>query len=520
MLVQGQRPRELRWYHAGAMLFGDWGTSRLYVLGLCFALNHSGSIWFMAAMSILLLAVGWAYQVICRLHPDGGGVYSSARHRSALLGMIGGLLLSADYVVTAAISALDALHYIDLPYPHLWAAGAIAVIGTLNYFGPRKSGTAAVAIGLTTVILTLIIALCAIPSLHHARISAPTGTPVQWWTQFTMIILALSGVEAIGNMTGIMVQPVEKTARRAIMPVMLEIVILNLIMTLAVQAIPLEVLGDGDPSNAFTAHRDDMLKLVATYYVGPVFATIASFVFAFLLLSAVNTAVTDLVSIQYMMSRDKELPRFFSGLNRWGMPVISLIVATLVPLVVLLAVPDVAHLADLYAIGVIGAIAVNLGSTSTNYQLQLSKVERYGMMALAGLMLVIWCTIAWEKPHALLFALGIMAFGLGTRWLVQHRRAVKDWMLKPVETFIQPPGVTVPQTTAVAVASKPKTAKYSYQPVHTFLVATRSNNALFRFALEEALERQARLIVVFVRQLAVVTNQEESVVDPEAEQFF
>src|SRR5439155_26428357 len=85
MLVQGKRPRELRWYHAGPMLFGDWGTSRLYVLGLAFAAVGYASLWFMLAMSVLLVAVGWAYQVICRLFPDGGGVYSSARHRSQAL---------------------------------------------------------------------------------------------------------------------------------------------------------------------------------------------------------------------------------------------------------------------------------------------------------------------------------------------------------------------------------------------------------------------------------------------------
>jgi hypothetical protein len=45
----GRRPRELRWYHAGAMLFGDWGTSRLYVLGLCFFYAHHASLWYMGA---------------------------------------------------------------------------------------------------------------------------------------------------------------------------------------------------------------------------------------------------------------------------------------------------------------------------------------------------------------------------------------------------------------------------------------------------------------------------------------
>jgi hypothetical protein len=46
MLSVEERPRELRWYHAGPMLFGDWGTSRLYVLGLAFAFLGRASFWF------------------------------------------------------------------------------------------------------------------------------------------------------------------------------------------------------------------------------------------------------------------------------------------------------------------------------------------------------------------------------------------------------------------------------------------------------------------------------------------
>ena len=64
-------------------------------------------------MSVLLVGVGWSYEIICRLFPDGGGVYSSARHRSQLLAVIGGLLLCADYVVTASLSCLDAFHYLE-----------------------------------------------------------------------------------------------------------------------------------------------------------------------------------------------------------------------------------------------------------------------------------------------------------------------------------------------------------------------------------------------------------------------
>src|SRR5262249_3471729 len=168
MLATGERPRELRWYHAGPMLFGDWGTSRLYVLGLAFAFNGRASFWFIAMMSVLLIGVGWSYEIICRLFPDGGGVYSSARHRSQLLAVIGGLLLCADYVVTASLSCLDAFHYLEaafgfhglavlgVPIEAVLAAATILSIGGLNYFGPTKTGTVAMFIALGTVALTLV----------------------------------------------------------------------------------------------------------------------------------------------------------------------------------------------------------------------------------------------------------------------------------------------------------------------------------------------------------------------------
>jgi amino acid transporter len=129
-----------------------------------------------------------------------------------------------------------------------------------------------------------------------------------------------------------------------------------------------------------------MLRLLAEYYVGPVFAFVASIVFALLLLSAVNTAITDLVSIQYMMAHDKELPTPFRGLNRFGMPALALLIGTLVPLVVLIAVPDVGYLADLYAICVVGAVAINLGACSTNSALEMRLWERRAMLALAAVM--------------------------------------------------------------------------------------------------------------------------------------
>ncbi|MDP1796800.1 MAG: amino acid permease, partial [Planctomycetaceae bacterium] len=395
MLSTGHRPRQLHWYHAGPMLFGDWGTSRLYVIGICFFYTQHASLWFMMAMSVLLLAVGWAYSVVCRLYPDGGGVYSSAKRKSQLLAMIGALLLCADYVVTASLSAIEAFHYLDIPYPALWAAGSIAVIGAINVFGPTKSGVLAITAAVLTILFSAVVGAAALPSLSEATVTAPDGHVGMWWSQFTAIILAISGVEAVANMTGIMVEPVEKTARRSIWPVLIEIVVLNLILTAAMSAVPLDVLGDGNPDNAFTAHRDDMLRLLAEYYVAPWFGAVAAVIFAMLLLSAVNTAVTALVSIQYMMAQDRELPAFIIKLNSYGMPAWALLIGTVVPFLTVLVLPDVGKLADLYAIGVVGAVTVNLGSCALSRDLALSKWERSGISAIAVLMSCIWITIAW-----------------------------------------------------------------------------------------------------------------------------
>src|SRR5271168_3472348 len=141
MLVgKTKRPRNVDTPRAAAILYGDWGTSKAYVIGLAFAIAGYSSFWLIAAMCVLTALVGLNYMVICRHYPDGGGVYASVRHRSEIVSIVGAFLLIADYIVTAAISALSAFEYLKVPYPEYWAAFAILVIGALNVLGPRHTG--------------------------------------------------------------------------------------------------------------------------------------------------------------------------------------------------------------------------------------------------------------------------------------------------------------------------------------------------------------------------------------------
>ena len=464
-----ERPRELSAPHAGAILYGDWGTSRFYVLGLAFYYSLYASFWYVLGVGILVVMAGWSYSVICRCFPDGGGVYSSARHISKNLAIIGALLLCADYIVTAAMSAYDGLAYLGVPdashlIPPLAIAGIVA-IGILNYFGLRKVGWGALIIAIGTMVLTAIITIYTIPHLATGwhRITPfshlTNHLPIRWYT-FVNVVLALSGVEAVANMTGVMVQPVKRTARRTIFPVMAEVVILNLILAVGMAALtpnPANPAGkflqpqartqqlvqpyinkhpDWQHRPAETARvasldpnyqrendiQNAALRVMATDFVGKWFGWVCGIVFGLLLFSAVNTAIGAMMSIQYTMARGKELPEILHRLNRFGVPAIALVPAVLVPVIILSLFHNLATLADLYAIGVVGAITINIGSTATNKNINIKAWERVGLFITGGVMLCVELTLAATKREALIFVLCVLAAGLLARFYAQHLR--------------------------------------------------------------------------------------------------
>src|SRR5262249_7579301 len=163
-----KRPRNVDAARAAAILYGDWGTSKAYVIGLAFAIAGYSSFWLIAMMCALTALVGFNYMIVCRHYPDGGGVYASVRHRSEIISIVGAFLLVADYIVTAAISALSAFQYLGVSHPELFAGLAILAIGGLNYFGPKHTGGLAVAVSVPTAIVVLGLALFSVPHFHEA----------------------------------------------------------------------------------------------------------------------------------------------------------------------------------------------------------------------------------------------------------------------------------------------------------------------------------------------------------------
>ncbi len=511
-----KRPRNVDWKRAAAILYGDWGTSKAYVIGLAFAVAGYASFWLIAAMCVLTALVGLNYMVICRLYPDGGGVYASVRHRSEVISIVGAFLLIADYLVTAAISALSAFQYLGVPHPEKFAAGAILAVGLLNLLGPKQTGGLAFLISVPAAIVVVVLGLFSLPHVGTAfgHLQPLHGTFGQNWAGFVGIVLALSGVEAIANATGVMkLDPgttdenpcVVRTSTPAILIVMIEVCVFTALLGLAMHALGGLQIVNGDV-NAPGAEgvRDYMLRYMGQMFVGGTFGPalghafgfLVSIVFGLLLLSASNTAIVDLIAIQFLMSRDRELPNIFQRLNKWGVPSAGMLLATLVPMLLVIVVKDMSGLAELYAVGVVGAIATNLGATATDRKLSIKTWERSLMFATFLVMAAIEISLLIDKPNARYFAVTILAVGLILRGLVQERRMKKE----------AAPAVVRGQLGVDLTQPIPETPPPSGS--EAILCAIRGTGRTLDFALREARKAGARLYLLFVREQPFMTEQD------------
>jgi amino acid transporter/nucleotide-binding universal stress UspA family protein len=478
------RPRVLGWLRSAAILDGDWGTSVAYVMGLGFALAGYSSFWHLCFMLALTSLVAVNYITICRLYPHGGGVYISVYHRSQLLAVIGALLLAADYVVTMALSVLDACHYLNLGYPALWAIIIIGVVGAINWFGPKHSGGLALIISaFTLATLATIIFSSAGIAVQQATIIRPEGGLFHNWGIFVGFILSLSGIEAISNMTGLMKDPA-RDSRRAILSVLAKVILANVFLGLAMHAI--QGLSPGD-------HKEDMLRFLGEHYVGPWFGWFVAFSLGTLLISAGNTALNDLISIQFLMAVDKELPLSLRKLNRHGVPFIPLIITTILPILVLLVIQDVETLSHLYAIGLVGAMIINLGSTATDKSVSMKPYVKILMLVSAVVLFFIEASIAIKKHEATIFAGLILLLGLAARQVVKWKLASK-----PILT----------ETIPAPLAPTRKRRRTSIPSTKYLLAIKDVNDRLLKFALDEAKQRGALLFILRVKEIVVGTLPE------------
>ena len=519
------RPRNVDWKRAAALLYGDWGTSKAYVLGLAFLAAGFSSLPIILAVCVLTGLVGINYAVICRYFPDGGGVYSAARSQGRLLAVVGALLLIADLTVTAALSGWSGLTYViagteDIFWlkflkDHIAFAtiGVLLVLGFINWFGPKHSGSLAVALALPTVIVVVALIAISIPYLTTHFLEPRHESLSMLWVQFVGVILALSGVEAIANLTGVMkLDPgstperpsVARESLKAITPVAIEVVCATAVLGWAMLSLPAvleRTLGLSTKSEVaaiLLKRHEDMLRFMGEQFaaasfgvwIGQAFGWVVGIVFLLLLLSAANTAIVAMIGLLYLTARDGEMPPHFKRLNRHGVPLYPLLIAVGLPVIVLMTATNFQSLAGLYAIGVVGAITVNLGSCTFNRAIGFTWYDRVLFGITFTILFCVEITLARTKPDALFFVVCVLGIGLALRAWTQKRAGF----------------TTLTVTHQVAAMVSPNLAA-TMQPRmeegQKIMVAARGITPVLSFALDEAQLRKATLCVLYVKEIAV-----------------
>jgi nucleotide-binding universal stress UspA family protein len=493
------RPRNVGWARAASLLYGDWGTSKAYVTGLAFLAAGFSSLPLILAVCALTGLVGINYAVVCRYFPDGGGVYSAARMQGRLLAVVGALLLIADLTVTAALSGWSALSYFNIPFLAAHQAAipyatisVLLLMGWINWFGPKHSGTLAVVLSVPTVIVVILLIAVSIPHLTTRYLEPRHEGLGTVWVQFVGVILALSGVEAIANLTGVLkLDPgstqdhpkVGRESTKAIVPVAIEVVLGTAILGWAMLSLPsvlphtLHVSDHAQIVALMRGHKDDMLRFVGQQFAwatfgkpfGLLFGWVVGIVFFLLLVSAANTAIVAMIGLIFMM---------------------ALLVAVGLPIVVLISATDFEALAGLYAIGVVGAISVNLGSCTFNRLLDFTWYDRTLFGATFFILSAVEITLARTKPDALFFVLCVMICGLTLRAYAQKRQG-----LTTVTVSRELASLVDPEKIAALRAEIKEGSK--------IMVAARGVTPVLRYALEEAQLRKATLCVLYVKELAV-----------------
>jgi amino acid transporter len=188
------------------------------------------------------------------------------------------------------------------------------------------------------------------------------------------------------------------------------------------------------------------------------------------------------------MSRDGELPSRFEKLNSFGVPNLGLIVATIIPAILVVAVKDIAGLAELYAVGVVGAIATNLGATSTDRKLNLAQWERALMFCTFLVMAAIEISLLIDKPGARIFAGSVVGVGL-----VLHGISVARKRRQPA----------APTPEAEKVEAESSEPRFEFPEGTTYgspiLCAVRGVGGTLDFAMEIAKDMNRPLCIMFVR---------------------
>lgn len=490
-----------------AVVFSDIGTSIYYVPGLLYRQVGDAAPLFVLVALVGFVLLAWKYVEICWRHPEGGGVVNVASQAfSPRWGLLGGLLICVSYFVTSAISSLSGMLYLGsvIPavddYTLILTIASLVLLAVINIIGIRESAMLALVMAAAAFVINLVLILVVMmrSEPHHwqeigRRLFSGEGLSTRnMLIGYSSAWLAFSGLESISQLSPAMKLPIRSTAGRGMWFVVVSILLTSPLMTL----FSVEMLSEAVKS--VPENQDRFISELAHTFGGMTakIAIVASG--ASLLLFAANTAIIGGYHVFLALADAHFMPDVVNWRNRrFGTPHFAILIATIVPILMLLATGrDLLLLGDLYAFGLLGAfVLTSLGLDLTRWR-ELDRGLKFWLGVATTLMvLVAWLVCLMVKQDATIIGGLLLAVGLAcavgtqqkwfTDWLYNNpfvaKRAARS--IQESETELESAtGEVFSLAQAVALAK-------GLYPAHTLIGMRSANDSL----LQEAILREKGL---------------------------
>lgn len=263
-----------------------------------------------------------SFAELAEMMPREGGGYEFARELiSPFAGFISGWLWILSNMVTGVAVSLGFASYLALfmPFPvnvNLIAAIACLGVTLINYLGIRESSLVNDILVITKLLILAFFVILGIGSVNRVNFSPfmPNGG-IGTLQGAALIFFAYSGFARVTIVSEEVKEPKKNIPRAIILALVVSTAVYMLVSFTAIGLVGYKVLAS---SGSPLADAAQSVGSNLTYFVsiGAIVAT----------LSVLLTALLGLSRISFAMSRDRDLPHFFTRLDKRSTPYYSVLI--------------------------------------------------------------------------------------------------------------------------------------------------------------------------------------------------
>jgi amino acid transporter/nucleotide-binding universal stress UspA family protein len=414
--------RQLNWFLAWAVVFCDIGTSVYYVPGILYGHVKDATPFFVLLTTGGFVLLALKYIEISWRNPEGGGVVTiTTKAFGPMWGCLGGMLITVDYFLTTAISAVSGFQYMGSVFPVLdahivtLACVGVGLLAALNIVGIRESAMVALIMACASFLVNLVVIGTAFIGMEAPQWQAVISrlgsdrelSSYELLVGFSSAWLAFSGLESISQLSPAMRLPLRQTTRWAMGAVIISMVITSPVLT----ALSIGLLPEHLKAAESERFISELGLMVGGYGIKLAVVLTASS----LLLFAANTAIIGSYHVFLALVKGGFLPQIMAMRNpTFNTPHVAVGIATIVPaLVIFFSGGELKILGDMYAFGLLGAFVFSsLSLDSIRWNLGRRDWKFWLGVLTTGMVMVAWAVNLVEKQRATYFGGAVTLIGM------------------------------------------------------------------------------------------------------------